>query len=957
MARAAEGSLIQQIEILLDGGSVAGLTDRQLLARFTTERDSAREAAFAALVTRHGPMVLEVCRQLLGDLHHAEDAFQAVFLVLARKAGSIRDPDLLGNWLYGVALRTARKAKVRLARQRQHEEGDSMRRPGSGSSVQVEPMVQPAEQPALAREQGEALHEEIGRLPGSFRLPVVLCYFEGLTLDEAARRLGWPAGTVRSRLARARDKLRRGLTRRGVSLPAAALTAALGPRSATAHISSSLCDATTRAALQFAVDQTARGVVPATAAVLAQEVLRSMLINKLRLTILTVVILGAFVTGAGYLAHALAAMKDEPKAALAERPAKQNPAPQRMIVTGRVLDPDGKPVRGAAIDIVGRPRKPWVGASDEQSDHEILGRGEADADGRFRFEVPRTSSDLFFEVQALAIAPGYALGWAQLNADAEQPAADVRLRPEQVVQVKVVDVNGQPARGVELGIGLHVLSVPSSIGASNGVSLGGYVPKGLRTWPGSTTTDDQGRLTLRGIGRDLGISISIRDPRFARQGVVVQAGSGPSAETKSLVLQPAQIIEGRVLAADTGQPIPNAIVAAGTQVETEFARGFHTGKFRADADGRFRINPMIGSNYTLEAFPPAGQPYLIHQEKLAWTKGVVKMTHDIKLPRGVILRGKVVEQGTGRPLAGSSIQFFPMPSRRDLLDGSQAIVASGQDGSFEIVVPAGKGHLLVFGPTTDYILEKIGGYTLTSGKLGGMPNYAHDILSYDVKAGSEPRDVNATLRPGKTIRGHVRGADGQTVQDAEILTTLHIEHFNVSWRGDYTLPVRDGRFEIHGLDPDKEYRAYFFDAEHECGAAVTLSGERADQQLAVQLQPCGQAVARFVGPDGKPLPKHIPHLEFMATPGPTLQAAAEQRLLARDSDLMFNVDRRHYDFTKPRTTDAEGRITLPALIPGVLYRLLDFSTVNDAKGEQLRKDFTVKPGETIDLGDILIVKP
>ena len=147
-------------------------------------------------------MVLEVCRQLLGDLHHAEDAFQAVFLVLARKAGSIRDPELLGNWLYGVALRTARKAKVRLDRQRKHEEGDSMRRPGSGSSVPVEPMVQPAEQPALAREQAEALHEEIGRLPGSFRLPVVLCYFEGLTLDEAARRLRWPAGTVRSRLAR-----------------------------------------------------------------------------------------------------------------------------------------------------------------------------------------------------------------------------------------------------------------------------------------------------------------------------------------------------------------------------------------------------------------------------------------------------------------------------------------------------------------------------------------------------------------------------------------------------------------------------------------------------------------------------------------------------------------------------------------------------------------------------------
>ena len=164
----------------------------------------------------------------MGDLHHAEDAFQAVFLVLARRAGSIRDPDLLGNWLYGVAIRTAAAQSTRLDRQRKNEEQGAMRRPGSGLEYQS------VEQPALAREDMEALHDEIARLPGSFRLPVVLCYFEGLTLDEAARRLRWPAGTLRSRLARARDKLRIGLTRRGVALPAAVLAAGLSPRSASA---------------------------------------------------------------------------------------------------------------------------------------------------------------------------------------------------------------------------------------------------------------------------------------------------------------------------------------------------------------------------------------------------------------------------------------------------------------------------------------------------------------------------------------------------------------------------------------------------------------------------------------------------------------------------------------------------------------------------------------------------
>ena len=124
----ATTSVARQIESLYGGGSVAGLTDRQLVDRFVSRRDAAGEDAFAALVARHGPMVLGVCRQLLVDRQHAEDAFQAVFLVLARRARSVRDPDLLGNWLYGIALRTARKARARLARQRRSEEDRAVTR-------------------------------------------------------------------------------------------------------------------------------------------------------------------------------------------------------------------------------------------------------------------------------------------------------------------------------------------------------------------------------------------------------------------------------------------------------------------------------------------------------------------------------------------------------------------------------------------------------------------------------------------------------------------------------------------------------------------------------------------------------------------------------------------------------------------------------------------------------------
>ena len=296
MASVASGSFVRQISSLFESGSVAGMSDRQLLDRFTAKRDAAAEAAFSALVKRHGPMVLGVCTELVGDRHHAEDAFQAVFLILAKKARSIRDPDVLGNWLYGVSVRTCRQTKARLALRHKNEEAVSMLNATSGEAV---PSV---EQAFLARQQAEVLHDEIERLPRAFRLPVVLCYLEGLTVHEAARRLHCSHGTVRSRMARARDKLRRGLTRRGVVLPAAALAAALSSRSAGASVSSQLCQVTTRAAVQFAAGKSAASLATA----VAQEVLRSMLATRMKLAALTVLMIGTAATGAGYLNRPLA---------------------------------------------------------------------------------------------------------------------------------------------------------------------------------------------------------------------------------------------------------------------------------------------------------------------------------------------------------------------------------------------------------------------------------------------------------------------------------------------------------------------------------------------------------------------------------------------------------------------------------------------------------------------------
>jgi hypothetical protein len=283
-------------------------------------------------------------------------------------------------------------------------------------------------------------------------------------------------------------------------------------------------------------------------------------------------------------------------------------------------------------------------------------------------------------------------------------------------------------------------------------------------------------------------------------------------------------------------------------------------------------------------------------------------------------------------------------------------VASDDDGLFQIAVPAGKGHLLVFGPTGDYVLGEIGSNRLYNDQPGGTRYYGHAIIPYEVKTGDPPHKVSAALRPGVTIKGRVEGPDGQTITDGFILTTLRIEAFNPHWRGDFQVPIRDGRFELHGLAADASTRIHALDSEHEWGATVEISGKQTGEDVTVRLQRCGQARARFVGPTGKPVAKERPHFEIVATPGPSLMSRdkRDRAELGADASLVANVDRKHY-WNLPGT-DAEGRITLISLIPGALYRIIDFSTVNEGKGPQVRKDFTVKPGETLDLGDIVIEK-
>jgi RNA polymerase sigma factor (sigma-70 family) len=278
--------------------AAADLTDGQLLDRFVTRHDG---EAFAALLRRHGPLVLGVCRRVLSDPHDAEDAFQATFLVLVRKAASIVKQQSLGSWLYGVACRIAVRAKHR-AQQRRVYERQAVNRP----------TTDPCDE-ALWRDLRPVLDEEVNRLPEKYRAPVVLCYLAGRAYAEAARELGCSKGTVALRLEQARERLRRQLTRRGIVLSVGVFAALFAGRRALAPVPPALAEATARAASLWATGGPAAGAVPVPAASLAEAVASALAWAKVKVAVVTVLAAGAVCATAGAALHR--ALADRPAAA------------------------------------------------------------------------------------------------------------------------------------------------------------------------------------------------------------------------------------------------------------------------------------------------------------------------------------------------------------------------------------------------------------------------------------------------------------------------------------------------------------------------------------------------------------------------------------------------------------------------------------------------------------------
>jgi RNA polymerase sigma factor (sigma-70 family) len=288
MADASFGIVLRHLRRLTGDDSLAAISDGQLLRHFAERHD---ESAFEALLARHGPMVWGLCRRLLPDQHAAEDAFQATFFALARKAGSVRRPDALASFLYGVAYRVASRLRAGAARRRDRE-GRAAPRPTADPLAEL-----------TGRELCGLIDDELNRLPERYRAPLLLCCLEGRTRDEAARQLGTSLGTLKHRLDLGRRLLRTRLARRGVALPAVLVVAALARHSTPAAMPAPLAALTCRAAPAFAGLRPAAGPVSRQAAALANDVLDALALARLKWVAALVLAVGVLTTGVGLAAR------------------------------------------------------------------------------------------------------------------------------------------------------------------------------------------------------------------------------------------------------------------------------------------------------------------------------------------------------------------------------------------------------------------------------------------------------------------------------------------------------------------------------------------------------------------------------------------------------------------------------------------------------------------------------
>jgi RNA polymerase sigma factor (sigma-70 family) len=837
-------------------------TDAALLSRFISERD---ETSFAALVDRHGPLVLHVCRRVLGNLHDAEDAFQAAFLVLARKAATVYPREALTAWLHGVAYRVALKARSAKARQLRARQ----------------PLVVPPADPhstplddLSARELLALVDEEVRRLPEVYRLPVLLCCLEGRSLEEAARQLGWTLGSVKGRLERGRVKLHNRLVRRGLTLSAALAAVELSRDAGSAAVVARLGVSTVRAARGFAVGPSVVEGASAQAAALAREGVKGMAQAGLRIP--AVLVLTVCLLAAGFVAYRAAdsAAKTpddrisipfkEEKGRIAPRTLALNKAAdlpdeedRRIEVSGRVLDPAGKPFVGARLYVGYAPRRYEPEATAHQPVYPL--RATSGPEGRFRFAFTRSELDERYldasRPVVVAVADGFGLDWVEIEESAD---LSLRLVEDRPLEGRILDRNRQPVAGVKVIV--RTVSTDRSPESFKSESVKGCLGP-LPGQPSQVTIAADGRFRLTGVGRDRRVTYVLEGPTIHHLCIQWTSTAVPPGGVDWMAL-PSRTIRGLVRDKATGKPVPGVKVSVETIGPTTLT----------DQDGRYELLGYPGPPCVVMAQPQRGQPYFAAAVRLPEKPAADPLIADFNLVSGIPLRGRVTDQATGKPPKRAVVEYYPLfPNAHSsvLTNCTRMMAASSSplqpDGSYRLMVLPGPGVVMVAAsPRDSYAVALLDDKELVNlfgdGRYHGGGSWIHIAVGggeeqrcvdrYNALALIKPDEraeslaLDLTVQPARRRRGTVVGPDGKPLSGVRVSGLTSMPDAETLERASFT---------VEGLNPRRTRQLIFHHREKGLAKVVTLRGDE-PKPWTVQLETCGWISGRLVDKNNKPVP-------------------------------------------------------------------------------------------------------
>jgi RNA polymerase sigma factor (sigma-70 family) len=956
MTRVQTNVVLRHIRGLAAAENATRLPDRQLLERFASAHE---EAAFAALVRRHGPLVLGVCRRVLHNPHDAEDAFQATFLALARQAASAGRRASLGTWLYQVAYHVALRARKQTAVRRRREDQALPRE-------QTDPLAE-----VTGRELLAVLDEELHRLPERLREPLVLCYLEGKTRDEAARELGWSLGTLKRRLKGGKEDLRNRLARRGLTLPAALLAAA----AACSAVPAALAAATAKAAVGNAA------AIPAHVAALVCGSLRAASAGKLKAAgaaLLAVALVGAGLFGYGAAADATRSLggaarpseaparKETPPSSGQAKPAEADR--KETAVSGRVLGPDGKPAVGAKVYYLLPPAPGEFARARPKDRPPPTVEAVTDKNGRFSFAAPAQGGQVF--VTAAGCGPAWPLKPGKLE---DQP---LRLaRDDVAVAGRVLDLQGQPVAGVTVRV--HALNASpdgtldkwlAAVKASRD-DIGNeyqYLPmfahRDLAHFFPPVRTDKGGRFQIKGIGRERVASLIVEAPAIETRGINVVTRPGFAASnvrrdadqlgderpfyyppTFNHAAAPGRVVSGVVRDKLTRKPVAGAVVRPSENAP--IANPLYFIKTTTDQEGRYRLTglprklPEFRSNDVI-VLPPDGELYLALRRGLP-ERDVKPAVFDFDLPRGVWLEGQVKDKATGNGVPAQlgyfvfgdgpdeaearSLYIPPMPGLANWTD---------KDGRFRIVAAPYRGMLgaRAIGDAQEHYRTGMGADKIKGGKKEGgtftFEAYPYSAIArnfetlVEVKpaAGAKSVRCDILLDPGRAVNVQVRGPDGKPLEGVRAYG-----QFARDWRWSHEL--LSAEFSVYGLEPGQG-RTLFL--QHEGRNLVGRYEIKGDEHgpIAVTLQPAASVTGKVVDDNGRPLGHGAIMLTFRREKGGPLET--------------------HWRDVR---TDAEGKFRIDGLLPGMIYSAT-VQPPNSAYRRSIFEALTLKAGESKDVGTV-----